>query len=88
VRPARIVANVYALAAVAFVLFLQVCATQWAPLAGLLGTVPLGWRDWLVVGVLGVVPGVVGQIVNAFRGTPAPRRQRSLNREPRARRAA
>jgi len=88
VRPARIVANVYALGAVALVLVLQVCATQWSPLAGLLGTVPLGWRDWLVVGVLGVVPGVVGQIVNAFRGTPAPRRQRSLNREPRARRAA
>ncbi len=68
VRPARIVANAYALGAVALVLLLQVCATQWAPLAAILGTVPLGWRDWLIVGGLGLVPGVVGQVVNVFRG--------------------
>jgi len=67
VRPARIVANPYALAAAGFVLTVQVIAAQWAPLAGILGTVPLGWRDWLLVGALGVVPGVVGQIAGAFR---------------------
>ena len=69
VRPARIVANVYALGAVAFVVFLQVSAAHGPPLAGMLGAVPLGWREWLIVGGLGVIPGVVGQIVNALRGS-------------------
>jgi Ca2+-transporting ATPase len=68
IRPARIVANIYALTAVVFVLLLQMIAAHWPPLAGILGTVPLGWRDWLIVGALGVLPGVAGQIANAFRG--------------------
>jgi P-type Ca2+ transporter type 2C len=67
VRPARIVANRYALGAVALVLILQMLAATWAPLAQTLGVVPLGWHDWLVVGALGVLPGVAGQIINAFR---------------------
>ena len=67
-RPARAVANPYALVAVALVLLLQIIAVQWAPLATVLGAVPLGWRDWLIVGALGVIPGVAGQILNAFRG--------------------
>lgn len=66
-RPARIVANRYALAAVGFVLAVQVIAAQWAPLAKILGTVPLGWGDWLLVGALGVIPGVAGQIASGFR---------------------
>jgi Ca2+-transporting ATPase len=60
--PRRIVANGFALAAVALVLAAQVAAAHWAPLASVLGTVPLGWRDWLVVAAFGAVPALVGQI--------------------------
>lgn len=69
IRPARMVANGYALDAVAVVLTLQLLAAFWAPLARTLGVVPLGWHDWLIVGTLGVLPGVAGQIVNAFRNS-------------------
>ena len=67
-RPSRILANSYALGAVALVLLLQMFAAHWAPLARTLGLVPLGWQDWLIVGALGVIPGVAGQIVNTIRG--------------------
>ncbi len=67
-RPTRIVANRYALGAVALVLVLQMIAASWAPLARTLGVVALGWRDWLIIGALGVLPGLVGQIVHARRG--------------------
>jgi Ca2+-transporting ATPase len=67
IRPARMVANRYALGAVAVVLTLQMVAAFWAPLARTLEVVPLGWHDWLVVGALGVLPGVAGQIINAVR---------------------
>jgi len=68
IRPSRIVANPYALGAVALVLALQLIAASWAPLAHTLGVAPLGWNDWLLVGALGVVPGLAGQIVHALRG--------------------
>ena len=68
IRPSRIVANPYALGAVALVIALQVIAASWAPLAQPLGVMPLGLHDWLIVGALGVIPGVAGQIVSAFRG--------------------
>lgn len=68
IRPSRVVANPYALGAVALVLALQMIVAFWAPLGRTLGVVPLGWHDWLIVGALGVIPGVAGQIVNAFRG--------------------
>jgi Ca2+-transporting ATPase len=67
IRPARMVANRYALGAVAVVLTLQMLAAFWTPLARTLGVVPLGWPEWLLVGALGVLPGVAGQIVNTFR---------------------
>jgi Ca2+-transporting ATPase len=60
--PSRIIANGFALAAVALVLGLQFAAAHWAPLADVLGTVPLGWRDWVVVVALGTVPALVGQV--------------------------
>jgi len=66
-RPTRIVANRYALGAVALVLVLQTIAVSWAPLARILGLAALGSRDWLVVGALGVLPGVAGQIAHALR---------------------
>ena len=68
IRPARIVANRYALGAVAVVVALQMIAAFWAPLARTLGVAPLGWHDWLIVGALGVLPGIAGQVVNALRG--------------------
>jgi Ca2+-transporting ATPase len=61
-HPGRVIANPYALAAVALVLLLQTLAGHWSPLARLLGTVPLGWREWLVVGALAMLPAVVGQV--------------------------
>jgi Ca2+-transporting ATPase len=66
-RPTRIVANRYALGAVALVLVLQTIAVSWAPLVRILGLAALGSRDWLVVGALGVLPGVAGQIAHALR---------------------
>ena len=65
-RPERIVANGYALGAVGFVLFLQVLTVQWPPLAALLGTTPIAWRDWLIVAVLGLAPAAAGQLLRAI----------------------
>jgi len=59
--PSRIVANGFALGAVVLVLGAQLAAAHWAPLAAVLGTVPLGWRDWLVVAAFGAVPALIGQ---------------------------
>jgi Ca2+-transporting ATPase len=61
--PRRAIANRWALAAVPFVLGLQVIAVHWTPLAAVLGTVPLSGRDWLVIVVLSSLPGIVGQII-------------------------
>ena len=66
-RPHRIVANPYALGAVALGLLLQLFAVSWPPLARLLGIVPLGWREWLVVGALGLVPAAAGQVARLAR---------------------
>ncbi|HET9386109.1 MAG TPA: cation-transporting P-type ATPase [Gemmatimonadales bacterium] len=62
IHPGRVIANQYALGAVALTLLLQVLAVHWPPLARLLGTVPLGWLDWLVAGTLGLLPAVIGQL--------------------------
>lgn len=58
IRPVRLVANRYALGAVAVVLSPQMLAVFWAPLARTLGVAPLGWPDWLIVAALGVPPGL------------------------------
>jgi len=60
--PKQIFANRWAIAAVPFVLGLQIIAVHWAPLASLLGTVPLQTSDWLLVLGLAAVPAIVGQI--------------------------
>ncbi len=62
IRPARIIANRYALAAVALVLVMQAFVAYWPPAASLLGVVPLAWHDWLIVGTLGLVPALAGQL--------------------------
>ncbi|MEJ2541268.1 MAG: cation-transporting P-type ATPase [Gemmatimonadota bacterium] len=65
VRPSRAFANRWALGAVALVLALQLLAVYWAPLAGLLGTVPLGMTEWGVVLGLASVPALVGQAMSS-----------------------
>jgi Ca2+-transporting ATPase len=60
-RPAT--ANPWALAAVAFTVMLQLLAVYFAPLARVLGVVPLAARDWLVIVPLALVPAVVGQVI-------------------------
>ena len=58
----RVLANPWALAAVAGVLLLQGIATHWPPLAGALGLVPLTAGEWLVVLGLASVTGFAGQL--------------------------
>ncbi|MBT8487799.1 MAG: HAD-IC family P-type ATPase, partial [Gemmatimonadetes bacterium] len=65
--PTRIVANPAAVAAVPLVVALQLLAVYWPPLAGLLGTTPLGVGDWLGVAALALVPAVVGQFSRRIR---------------------
>ncbi|HKK93309.1 MAG TPA: HAD-IC family P-type ATPase, partial [Longimicrobiales bacterium] len=62
-RPSRAFANRWAVGAVALVLVLQALALYWAPLASVLGTVPLGARDIGVALGLAMVPAVIGQLV-------------------------
>lgn len=63
----RATANRWAVAAVPLVLGLQILAVHWPPLAEVLRTVPLSAVDWLVVGVLSIVPGVAGQVVDSIQ---------------------
>jgi Ca2+-transporting ATPase len=63
----RATANLWALAAVPLVIALQLLAIYWAPLAAVLGTVPLSAGDWLVVLGLSAVPSIVGQFVSTLR---------------------
>ena len=59
-RPARVVANRYAVAAVAISLVLQL-ATTIGPLASILQVAPLGASQWFVVLVCAAFPAVAGQ---------------------------
>jgi len=69
-RPARALANRWALGAVALVVFLQGLALYWDPLASVLGTTPLGVRDAGIALGLAVVPATIGQLVRLGRRTP------------------
>ncbi|MEX2049601.1 MAG: HAD-IC family P-type ATPase, partial [Gemmatimonadota bacterium] len=64
----RIVANPWALGAVALVLALQAAAVYWPPLARLLRTVPLGATDWLVILALAAIPAIIGQVTQVVQG--------------------
>ena len=76
-RPSRMMANRYAIGAVLLVMLLQVIAVSWPPLAAVLRTTGLTLADWLVIGVLGSVPAVVGQVRRAFgRASRRPRSRR------------
>ncbi|HET9947503.1 MAG TPA: HAD-IC family P-type ATPase [Longimicrobiales bacterium] len=78
-RPARVVANPWALAALPLVLALQLTAVHWEPLATVLGTVPLDAGAWAVALALSAMPAVIGQAAHAAgrrrraRATGAPR---------------
>jgi magnesium-transporting ATPase (P-type) len=72
-----VVSNPWALAAVPFVLVLQVLSVYWPPLTRVLSTVPISASEWLVVLPLSVLPALVGQgirMVRTNRGTHAPLR--------------
>ena len=57
----RATANRWALAAVATTLAFQFVAVYYAPLARVLGVVPLAPRDWAVILPISLLPAVVGQ---------------------------
>jgi len=66
-RPARVVANPYALAGACIAVGLQV-ATAWiGPLADILRISPLDGRDWIVIVAASALPGVVGQTLKYSR---------------------
>jgi magnesium-transporting ATPase (P-type) len=65
-RPARALANRWALAAVALSLGLQLVA--FAPLGAVLDLAPPTAREWLWIAALGAVPALVGQVTKLLRG--------------------
>ena len=64
----RVLANKYALLAVALAVGLQLLALYTGFLAEVLGLRPLAPRDWLVIAMLAAVPALVGQAAKAIRG--------------------
>ena len=65
-------ANAFALGAVALTVALQLLALYLPPLRNLLGLVPLGIADWMVVLPLAAVPAVIGQALKWRRGRRRP----------------
>ncbi len=72
-RLREVVANRWALAAVAAVVALQLLSIRWGRLAHVLGTVPLGVRDLLWIVGLAAIPGVVGQALELAQARTATR---------------
>jgi Ca2+-transporting ATPase len=66
VRPARVISNPYALAAVGVTATLQVLTVELQSLAGVLRTHSLGPSDWLVIAGLALVPALVGQTIKTI----------------------
>ena len=71
-RPARALANRYALAGVAIALALQL-ATNVGSLASILGVRPLSGGQWVVVLFCAAIPAAGGQIYKRVRGSAVPR---------------
>ncbi|MBY0278074.1 cation-transporting P-type ATPase, partial [Candidatus Binatia bacterium] len=69
--PRAVLANPWAIAAVLLVMALQVAATHWAPLAGVLRTVPLDVVQWTCVLALAALPAVVGELSKPAAPAPA-----------------
>ena len=70
IAPAAVVANVWALGALALVVVLQVAAVEWGPLQRALGTQGLSRGTWFLVVALASAPAVVGQLVKSRRQVP------------------
>jgi Ca2+-transporting ATPase len=68
-RPARVVANPYALAAVVLTAGLQILAVESPWLARVLRTQALSVADWGVVVGLALIPAGVGQMLKVIAGT-------------------
>lgn len=77
----RATANLWALVAVAVTVALQLLAVYYAPLARVLGVVPISVADWWVIVPLALLPAVVGQVI-AWMG--AVRRRRTGTRGARS----
>jgi Ca2+-transporting ATPase len=65
-RPARVIANPYALAGALIAIGLQVATVWIEPLAGILRVAPLAGRDWIVIVTASALPAVVGQMLKFF----------------------
>jgi Ca2+-transporting ATPase len=65
-RLRRIISNRWALWALVLTIVLQLLAIYIAPLAKLLGVVPLSGEDWLIVLAAAALPAVIGQLI-AYR---------------------
>jgi Ca2+-transporting ATPase len=63
----RVFGNRYALGAAGLALALQLLAALFPPLSRMLHVTPLSTPDWLVVGVLGLVPALAGQTIKSVR---------------------
>jgi P-type Ca2+ transporter type 2C len=61
----RLLQNRWVSAAILFTLALQLAAVYLPPLAVVLGTVPLGWSDWLLVLAAALLPLLAGQLWRA-----------------------
>jgi Ca2+-transporting ATPase len=70
--PSRIAANRFAIGAVVLVVLAQLAAVYFPPLARLLQTYPLTWRDWLVIVPLSLAPAVVGQVSKVISARRSP----------------
>jgi len=69
--PHLVLGNRFALGAAALAVALQLLAALLPPLSRVLRVTPLSPTEWLVVGVLGLVPAVVGQTLKSLRRAPA-----------------
>jgi Ca2+-transporting ATPase len=65
--PRRALGNRFALGAAALAVGLQLLAALFPPLSRVLHMTPLTATEWLVVGALGLVPGVAGQAIKSVR---------------------
>ena len=66
-RPARVLANRFALLSAIAVVLVQVATVYITPLATLLHVDRLTGAEWLLVGIAATLPGVVGQAIKVFR---------------------
>ena len=77
----RALSNPYAIGALVLSIVLQLATVYVAPLAQVLGLVPLTWRDWSIVIAFALGPAVVGQAIKlANRQSSRPVRTHSADR--------